>query len=203
MDDDQKIDKTRRGLVAACCAMGGVAGVAATGVVMTSLRPEMTSKKEIITADIKDLQPKQIQVHTWQDNNVWVMKRSDAMIASLEQTQSLVLDPQSQRTQYATTPDFAKNPWRSIKKDIFVFIPICTHLGCTVTSKLDAGSQPGLPAAWQGGFLCPCHGSTFDVAGRVFKDKPAADNLAIPPYHFTDDVTLVIGEPPKSDKDKT
>lgn len=178
----------------ASCAMGGVAGVAATGVLISSLKPTGSAKKEVVTADISNMKPKDIRIVTWQEKKVWLMKRSDDMVASLAQTESQVADPASTRTNYAPTPPYAQNAWRSIKKDLLVFIPTCTHLGCTVFTKLDAGLQAGLPADWQGGFFCPCHASTFDLAGRVFKDKPAADNLEVPPYYYVDDNTIAVGD---------
>lgn len=200
MKEDKKVDNTRRGLVIASCSMGGVAGIAATGVLVSSLKPSGPAKKEVVTADIHNMKPKEIRIVNWQGKKVWMMKRSEDMLASLDKTQSLVADPDSKRTNYAATPAYAQNPWRSIKKDLLVFVPTCTHLGCAVFTKLDAGLQPGLPADWQGGFFCPCHGSTFDLAGRVFKDKPASDNLEVPPYYYVDDNTITIGDDAPANK---
>ena len=96
------------------------------------------------------------------------------------------------------TPDYAKNPHRSIKEEFFVGVGICSHLGCSPSDKLAPGPQPSLPDDWLGGFLCPCHGSTFDVAGRVFKNKPAPDNLEVPPHMYLSDTVLLIGEDKKA-----
>ena len=96
------------------------------------------------------------------------------------------------------TPAYARNEARSIKPELFVAVGICTHLGCSPSDKFASGPQPSLPDDWQGGFLCPCHGSTFDMAGRVFKNKPAPDNLEIPPHMYLSDTKLLIGEDKKA-----
>jgi len=106
-------------------------------------------------------------------------------------------DPNSDRKAYPT-PDYAKNPHRSIKPEILVAVGICSHLGCSPSDKFQTGAQPSLPDDWQGGFLCPCHGSTFDLAGRVFKNKPAPDNLEVPPHMYLSDTKLLIGEDKKA-----
>ena len=110
---------------------------------------------------------------------------------------ALVADPNSERKAYPI-PAYAKNEWRSIKPEYFVGIDICTHLGCSPSDKFTPGPQASLPNDWQGGFLCPCHGSTFDMAGRVFKDKPAPDNLEVPPHMYLSDTVLLIGEDKKA-----
>jgi len=92
------------------------------------------------------------------------------------------------------TPEFARNGWRSMKPETLVVVGICTHLGCSPSAKFQPGPQASLPSDWEGGFFCPCHGSTFDMAGRVFKNKPAPDNLEVPPYTFLSDSRLLIGE---------
>ena len=95
------------------------------------------------------------------------------------------------------TPSYARNEHRSIKPEVLVVVGICTHLGCSPGDKFAAGAQPSLPADWPGGWLCPCHGSTFDMAGRVFKNKPAPDNLRVPPHMYLSDSKLLIGEDKK------
>jgi ubiquinol-cytochrome c reductase iron-sulfur subunit len=106
-------------------------------------------------------------------------------------------DPNSDRKAYPT-PDYAKNEYRSIKPEYFVAVGICSHLGCSPSDKFAMGAQPSLPGDWAGGFLCPCHGSTFDMAGRVFKNKPAPDNLEVPPHMYLSDAKLLIGEDKKA-----
>jgi ubiquinol-cytochrome c reductase iron-sulfur subunit len=115
------------------------------------------------------------------------------MLATLEKDEAELADPNSDRTAYPT-PEYAKNRHRSIKPEIFVAIGICSHLGCSPSDKLVPGAQPSLPDDWPGGFLCPCHGSTFDVAGRVYKNKPAPDNLEIPPHMYVSDSVILVGE---------
>ena len=115
------------------------------------------------------------------------------MLESLKNHEGQLADPASDRNNIPT-PDYAKNQWRSTNPEFFVAIGICTHLGCSPSSKFTPGAQPSLPNDWPGGFFCPCHGSTFDLAGRVFANKPAPDNLEIPPYTFLSETQLLIGE---------
>jgi ubiquinol-cytochrome c reductase iron-sulfur subunit len=129
----------------------------------------------------------------WRGKPVWILRRTPEQLASLKKTDPQVADPKSERTNYPT-PDYAKNEYRSIKPEVFVAVGICSHLGCSPGDKLAPGPQPSLPDDWVGGFLCPCHGSTFDLAGRVFKNKPAPDNLEVPPYMYLTDSRLLIGE---------
>jgi ubiquinol-cytochrome c reductase iron-sulfur subunit len=107
-------------------------------------------------------------------------------------------DPKSERKPDELTPAYAKNEARSIKPEIFVAVGICSHLGCSPIDKFTPGAQPSLSSDWTGGFLCPCHGSTFDLAGRVYKNKPAPDNLEIPPHMYLSDSRLIIGEDKKA-----
>ena len=107
-------------------------------------------------------------------------------------------DPQSKRKPDELTPPYARNEARSIKPEILVAVGICSHLGCSPSAKLQAGAQPSLPDDWPGGFFCPCHGSMFDLAGRVYKNVPAPDNLEIPPHMYLSDTKLLIGEDKKA-----
>ena len=113
------------------------------------------------------------------------------MLASLEGHDDQLVDPQSLRQQQ---PAYAQNPARAIKPEIFVAVGICTHLGCSPSNAPKGGNNPGLPSDWAGGFFCPCHGSTFDGAGRVYKNKPAPTNLEIPMHRYTSATRLLIGE---------
>jgi ubiquinol-cytochrome c reductase iron-sulfur subunit len=119
------------------------------------------------------------------------------MLESLKKTESQVADAESARKAYPT-PEYARNQYRSIKPEYFVAVGICSHLGCSPGDKFQPGAQPSLPDDWAGGFLCPCHGSTFDLAGRVFKNKPAPDNLEVPPHTYLSDTRLLIGEDKKA-----
>ena len=129
----------------------------------------------------------------WRGKPIWILRRTQEMLESLKNIEGQLADPQSDRNN-VPTPDYAKNQWRSTNPEFFVAIGICTHLGCSPSSKFTPGAQPSLPNDWPGGFFCPCHGSTFDLAGRVFANKPAPDNLEIPPYTFLSETQLLIGE---------
>jgi ubiquinol-cytochrome c reductase iron-sulfur subunit len=150
-----------------------------------------------VEVDISSLKPGEKLTVEWRGKPVWIMKRTPEQLASLKKTESQLADPNSDRKAYPT-PEYAKNQYRSIKPELFVGVGICSHLGCSPSDKFQQGAQPSLPDDWQGGFLCPCHGSTFDMAGRVFKNKPAPDNLEVPPHMYLSDSKLLIGEDKKS-----
>jgi ubiquinol-cytochrome c reductase iron-sulfur subunit len=127
----------------------------------------------------------------WRGKPVWVLHRTKEQLGTLKQNDPFLADPNSTRPGF--TPPYARNEWRSRKPDMFVAVGICSHLGCAPTPKFQTGPQPSLPDNWDGGFLCPCHGSTFDMAGRVYKNKPAPDNLEVPPYQYLSDTRIIIG----------
>jgi ubiquinol-cytochrome c reductase iron-sulfur subunit len=134
----------------------------------------------------------------WRGKPVWVVRRTPEMLASLAKVEGELADPKSERNPKDLTPEYAQNQHRSIKPEYLVAVGICSHLGCSPITKFETGAQPSLPDNWTGGFLCPCHGSTFDLAGRVFKNKPAPDNLEVPPHMFVSDTMLIIGEDKKA-----
>lgn len=193
------VDASKRTwLIASSCA--GVVGGAFTAVpFVSSFQPSERAKAAgaPVEVDISALRPGEKVTVEWRGKPVWIMKRTPEQIASLQKTEPQVADPKSDRKAYPT-PDYAKNQYRSIKPEVFVAVGICSHLGCSPTDKFQPGAQPSLPDDWQGGFLCPCHGSTFDIAGRVFKNKPAPDNLEVPPHMYLSDTRLVIGEDKKA-----
>ena len=193
------VDASKRTwLIASSCA--GVVGGAATVVpFVASFQPSERAKAAgaPVEVDISALRPGEKMTVEWRGKPVWILKRTPEQLASLQKTEGQVADPKSDRTAYPT-PDYAKNQARSIKPELFVAVGICSHLGCSPTDKLAPGPQPSLPDDWTGGFLCPCHGSTFDIAGRVFKNKPAPDNLEVPPHMYLSDTRLVIGEDKKA-----
>jgi ubiquinol-cytochrome c reductase iron-sulfur subunit len=187
----------RTWLIASGCA--GAAGAVATAVPFVStFQPSERAKAAgaPVEVDIAALKPGEKVTVEWRGKPVWIMRRTPEMLATLNKTDPQVADPKSERTAFPT-PDYAKNQHRSIKPEVFVGVGICSHLGCSPTDKLTAGPQPSLPDDWTGGFLCPCHGSTFDLAGRVFKNKPAPDNLEVPPHMYVSDTRLLIGEDKK------
>jgi len=196
MDGEQGVDCKRRRLVMATAAVGGVAGVATLIPFVASLLPSERAKAAgaPIEVDISKLAVGDMITVEWRGKPVWIINRSKEMLASLKKTDDQVSDPNSDKPMQ---PEYCKNETRSIKPEIFVAIGVCTHLGCSPTEKLAPGAESGIDPDWQGGFLCPCHGSTFDLAGRVFKNKPAPDNLEIPPYTYLGESKLLIGEDKK------
>ena len=196
---DQQVDKGRRTWVAIACGAGAVGGVATPGPFVSSFQPSEKARAAgaPVEVDIGGLQPGQMMTVEWRGKPVWIIKRTPEQLEDLKKHDAQLADPNSERNQYPT-PDYAKNEHRSIKPEVFVGVGICSHLGCSPVSKFTPGPQPSLPSDWPGGFLCPCHGSTFDLAGRVFKNKPAPDNLEVPPHMYLTDNTLLIGEDKKA-----
>ena len=135
----------------------------------------------------------------WRGKPVWIVKRTPDMVESLKKADAQLADPKSERNPEDLTPDYARNEARSIKPEILVAVGICSHLGCSPTTKFQPGAQPSLPDDWAGGFLCPCHGSTFDLAGRVYKNKPAPDNLQVPRHMYVSDTKILIGKDQKGE----
>ena len=192
---DQPVDKSRRNLMAITCGVGAVGGVTAAVPFVASFQPSERARAAgaPVGVDIGGLQPSQQLTVEWRGKPVWIVRRTPEQLAELPKLDPELADPNSLRHPNELTPEFARNTWRSRKPEYLVVVGICTHLGCSPIDKFTPGAQPSLPADWQGGFLCPCHGSTFDMAGRVFKNKPAPDNLEVPPYAFLSDTRLIIG----------
>ena len=194
------IDPSRRAWVGIACGAGAV-GVGAVAVpFVSSFAPSERAKAAgaAVEVDISALKAGEMQTVEWRGKPVWILKRTPEQLESLKKTDSQVADPKSLRKPDELTPVYARNEYRSRKPELLVAVGICSHLGCSPTAKLQAGAQPSLPDDWQGGFFCPCHGSMFDLAGRVYKNKPAPDNLEIPPYMFLTDSKLLIGEDKKA-----
>ncbi|KAB7604236.1 ubiquinol-cytochrome c reductase iron-sulfur subunit [Verminephrobacter eiseniae] len=193
---DSPIDASKRTwLIASGCA-GAVGSVATAVPFVSSFQPSERAKAAgaAVEVDISALNPGEKITVEWRGKPVWIVKRTPAQLAELPKLDDQLADPQSRRKPDELTPAYARNEARSIKPEIFVGIGICSHLGCSPSDKFQPGAQPSLPDDWQGGFLCPCHGSTFDMAGRVFKNKPAPDNLEVPPHMYLSDTRLLIGE---------
>ena len=193
------VDQGRRTWIAITCGAGAVGGVAVAVPFVSTLAPSERARAAgaPVQVDIGAIKPGEKLTVEWRGKPVWIIRRTKEQLDSLKKTDALVADPNSERKAYPI-PEYAKNEWRSIKPEYFVGIGICTHLGCSPSDKFTPGPQPSLPNDWQGGFLCPCHGSTFDMAGRVFKDKPAPDNLEVPPHMYLSDTVLLIGEDKKA-----
>lgn len=196
MSVDQKMDSSRRTLLVATSAAGGVAAVATAVPFVASLTPSERAKAAgaPVEADISKLAPGEMMTAEWRGKPVWILRRTPEMLASLDAIADKLADPASEVPQQ---PDYATNTHRSINPEYLVTVGICTHLGCSPSAKLAAGAESGLGADWVGGFLCPCHGSLFDLAGRVFKSMPAPTNLEVPPHKYLADTTILIGEDAK------
>lgn len=198
--DSKKIDSSKRTwLIATGCA-GAVGGVATAVPFVSTFQPSERAKAAgaAVEVDIAELKPGEKVTVEWRGKPVWIVRRTPEQVAALAGTDAALADPKSQRKPDELTPEYARNEARSIKPEYFVAVGICSHLGCSPSDKFQAGAQPSLPDDWAGGFLCPCHGSTFDMAGRVFKNKPAPDNLEVPPHMYLSDSKLLIGEDKKA-----
>jgi len=193
------VDTGRRTWIAITCGAGAIGGVATAVPFVSTFAPSERARAAgaPVQVDISAVKPGEKLTVEWRGKPVWIVRRTPEQLASLKQTDALVADPKSDRTQYPT-PAYAKNEVRSIKPEFLVVVGICSHLGCSPGDKFTPGPQPSLPDDWHGGFLCPCHGSTFDIAGRVYKNKPAPDNLEVPPHMYLSENTLVIGEDKKA-----
>lgn len=196
MSNQEKVDCGRRRLIVATAAVGGVGALAVLVPFVSTMLPSERAKAAgaPVEVDISKLEAGQMVTVEWRGKPVWIINRTQAMLESLPQLDGEVADPQSDRKMQ---PEYCKNQHRSIKPDVLVAVGICTHLGCSPTSKFKTGAAEGMTPDWKGGFLCPCHGSTFDMAGRVFKSKPAPDNLEVPPHMYLSDTRILIGEDKK------
>ena len=194
--DTQAVDSSKRTwIIASTCA--GAVGAAAVAVPFAStFQPSERAKAAgaAVEVDLADIKPGEKKTVEWRGKPVWVVRRTAEQLAALTGLSGELADPESKRKPSELTPEYARNEGRSIKPEFFVAVGICTHLGCSPSDKFQLGAQPSLPDNWKGGFFCPCHGSTFDMAGRVFKNKPAPDNLEIPPHMYLSDSKLLIGE---------
>lgn len=196
MSCDEKMDCGRRRLLVATAAAGGAAGVVAAVPFVASWMPSERAKAAgaPVEADIGKLAPGEMMTVEWRGKPVWIIRRTREMLDGLPKIDDKLVDPKSEKKMQ---PDYCKNEYRSIKPEYMVAVGICTHLGCSPTDKFKTGVDSGIDADWPGGFLCPCHGSTFDLAGRVYKNKPAPDNLEVPPYKYLSDTRILIGEDTK------
>ena len=197
---DTPIDSSKRTwLIATGCA-GAVGGVATAVPFVSTFQPSEKAKAAgaAVEVDISELKPGERVTVEWRGKPVWIIKRTPEQLAELPKIDPQLADPQSKRKPDEFTPPYARNIHRSIKPEILVAVGICPHLGCSPTEKFAMGAQPSLPDDWKGGFLCPCHGSTFDMAGRVYKNKPSPDNLEVPPHVYLSDTRLLIGDDKKA-----
>lgn len=182
----------RRRLLIATSAVGAAATAGVAVPLVASLTPSERARAAgaPVEVDIGKLAPGEMMTVEWRGKPVWILHRTEAMLASLEGNEAELVDPASA---HPMQPAYAQNRYRAINPRYLVAVGICTHLGCSPSEKFGTGAASGLGADWPGGFLCPCHGSTFDLAGRVYLHKPAPDNLEVPPHKYLSDTRLIIG----------
>ena len=182
--------------LAATSVTGGAGLLVTTVPFVASMAPSERAKVigAPVEVDLQGMVPSELRTVEWRGQPVFVLRRSEAMLASLNGHDDLLADPLSKRSDQ---PEFARNPDRSTRPEFGVLVGICTHLGCIPAFRPTPGAAD-VDRAWPGGFFCPCHGSKFDLAGRVFKNVPAPTNLSVPPYHFTGGSKLLIGTESKA-----
>lgn len=191
MDNGEVDRKKRRFLIAATSAVGGMAAVATAVPFVMSMMPSQRARAAgaPVEVDIGKIDPGALLTVEWRGKPVWIVNRTPEMLALLSKHDANLRDPASNEPQQ---PSYCKNPTRSIKPQYLVAVGICTHLGCSPTYRKEVGAAD-LGADWPGGFFCPCHGSKFDLAARVFKDVPAPLNMVVPPYKYINDTRLLVG----------
>ncbi len=187
------VDEKRRRLLTTGAGVVGAAGALALAIpFVSSMSPSARARAAgaPVEVDISKLEPGQRVVVEWRGKPVWVVRRTPELLEGLEAVSGELRDVESDKSDQ---PDYAKNTYRSIKPEVLVMSGVCTHLGCSPTFRPDV-APIDLGADWKGGFFCPCHGSKFDIAGRVYKGAPAPTNLTVPPYSFVSDTVILVGE---------
>lgn len=187
------VNPRRRRLLVITSGLGVVGTAFALTPFVLSMMPSARAKAAgaPVEVDISKLEPGQLLTVEWRGKPVWILRRTPAMLKSLAEVEGLLADPKSGVVDQQ--PTYAQNDTRAIKPEVLVLVGICTHLGCSPDKRLEAGVASGLGGDWKGGFFCPCHGSKFDLAGRVFKNVPAPTNLPVPPHAYLSDTRIVIG----------
>ena len=194
-DENKKIDLNRRKFLLTATSVTGAIGVSAAGIpFVSSMLPSEKAKAAgaAVEVDVAGIKSGELKVSEWRGQPVWILNRSDAMIKKLDNNKELA-DPDLKVV--SQQPKYCQNKTRSIKSNLLVVVGICTHLGCAPSPKLSPKGDMG--SEWEGGFFCPCHGSKFDLAGRVFKGSPAPTNLVVPPHKYINENTVLIGEDPE------
>jgi len=189
---DDGVDTSRRKFLTTATVATGVVGTAFVLVpFIQSWKPSERARAlgAPTELDLTKLEPGQMTIVTWRKQQIYVVKRTPEMVASLATDEARLKDPKSEKSEQ---PEYAKNEQRSVRPDVLVLIGVCTHLGCLPKSRFEPGTAD-MGTDWPGGFFCPCHGSKFDLAGRVFEGSPASVNLRVPPYSFEQDSKLVVG----------
>jgi ubiquinol-cytochrome c reductase iron-sulfur subunit len=191
IEKKQEMNPRRRFLVAATSIAGGIAGAAVATPFVLSMMPSERAKAAgaPVEVDISKIEPGMLLLVEWRGKVVWILDRTPDMLTTLKKLDSQVADPKSEKPQQ---PAYCQNETRSIKPAILVVEGVCTHLGCSPVYRKDI-APADLGPDWLGGFFCPCHGSKFDLAGRVYKSVPAPTNLVVPPHMYLTDTQLLIG----------
>jgi ubiquinol-cytochrome c reductase iron-sulfur subunit len=199
MSDQSKVNRSRRNLVIASAGVGGAAAIGTALPFAASMLPSERARAlgAPVEADISQLAPGEKLTVEWRGQPVWIVRRTQEMLEGIKKADGKVADPESKRKS-ELTPVYARNEYRSRKEkpELLVVVGICSHLGCSPQDRFKAGVESFEPD-WTGGFYCSCHGSLFDLAGRVYKNKPAPDNLKVPPYTYLSDTRILIGEDKK------
>ena len=187
MSSEEVDNNRRRFLTAGTVVVGGVGTAIAAWPFLSSWSPSARAKTAgaPVEADISKLQPGQLIIVKWRGKPVWVVRRDDRALETLSNVEDELRDPDSEES---IQPEYANNQYRSRKPEILIMEGICTHLGCSPTYR------PEITADFQGGFFCPCHGSKFDFAGRVYSGVPAPTNLTVPPHYYISEGVVLIGE---------
>lgn len=188
----EDVDLSRRHFLGVATAVtGGVGAVFAATPFLASWQPSARAQAlgAPVEVDIGKLEPGALLKVEWRGKPVWILRRTDAMLERVRETDEEVRDPASEQPQQ---PDYARNEYRAIKPDILIVVGSCTHLGCSPIERFDL-APADLGPDWRGGFYCPCHGSKFDLAGRVYKGVPAPLNLPVPPHRYLSDSVILIG----------
>ncbi len=191
--NDNDVDVSKRQFLTSALTVVGAVG---TGYLAVPFLAQMQPSVKTMAAgapveiDLSKIEPGQLIIAPWRGKPVWIVSRTPDMLASLKAVENQLSDPNSNDS---IQPESAKNPVRSIKPEIFVGLGLCTHLGCSPTYRPEIAPND-LGSDWKGGFFCPCHGSRFDLAGRVYSGVPAPTNLEIPPHNYLSETLLLIGE---------
>jgi ubiquinol-cytochrome c reductase iron-sulfur subunit len=190
---EEGVNPRRRRLLVITSGLGLVGTAFAATPFVLSMMPSARAKASgaPVEVDISKVEPGQLLTVEWRGKPVWILRRTPEMLKTLKEDEKFLADAKS--TVDSQQPSYAQNTARSIKPEYLVLVGICTHLGCSPAQRLVAGVASGLGDDWPGGFFCPCHGSKFDLSGRVYKNVPAPTNLEVPPYTYMSDTRIIIG----------
>ncbi len=191
--NNKGVDQSKRQFLTSALTVVGAVGTGFVAVpFLAQMQPSVKTEAAgaPVEIDISKIENGQLIRAEWRGKPVWVLKRTETVLETLKELDDQLADPQSNESKQ---PSYSKNPVRSIKPEIFIAIGLCTHLGCSPTFRPEV-APPDLGPKWKGGFFCPCHGSWFDLAGRVFRGVPAPTNLEIPPHRYITETRILIGE---------